>query len=309
MGGNAGAETGGTTGAGGAPSTPPALTWAREGSTTNILESVWGSGPNDIYAGGRSGRLVHSIGDGKWTVQPTNASGTLTGLWGSGPNDIYASVNANVVLHSIGDGVWDHQMTMAGWTFQNVWGSGPSDIYVVGPGAVHSTGNGVWQTSRQTVADGVTFAIWGSSATNVYAVNSTNTVGQSQTIFRSSGNGTWVREATPDGAYMQAIWGADANHVYAGGSLMLFSTGDGVWTPQALTSFDPGSDYIAAIGGAGPNAVYACSQLGYFFRSNGAGQWSAPEQVTGSGLCYAMWVAAPNDIYIADTFGILHGTY
>ena len=90
---------------------------------------------------------------------------------------------------------------------------------------------------------------------------------------------------------------------------MLFSTGEGVGMPQALILVDPGSDCIAAIWGAGPNAVYACSQLGYFCRSNGAGQWSAPEQVTGSRLSYAMWGTATNNIYIADTFGILHGTH
>ena len=89
--------------------------------------------------------------------------------------------------------------------------------------------------------------------------------------------------------------------------MMLFSNGNGVWTQQAITFVDPG-DNIAAIWGAGPNAVYACSRLGNFYRSNGAGQWSAPEQLSGAALCYDLWVAATNNIYVATTFGILHGT-
>jgi hypothetical protein len=61
--------------------------------------------------------------------------------------------------------------------------------------------------------------------------------------------------------------------------------------------------------GAGPNAVYVCTQLGYVYRSNGAGQWSAPQQVTGAGYCFDIWGTAMNNIYIADVSGIIHGTY
>jgi hypothetical protein len=244
---------------------------------------------------------VHSTGDGKWTVQTTNAAGTITGFWASAPNDVYAAVYSNVVLHSIGDGVWDHQMTAATQTFNAIWGSGPTDIYVVGPGAVHSVGNGVWEP-RQRVTDGNTNSIWGTSATNIYVTQMPNDVA----VFHSTGDGHWIGETTPTGVGAVAIWGADANHIYAGGSVLLFSTGNGVWTQDPLTI---GADRIVAISGAGPNAVYVCTQQGYFYRGNGSGQWSAPEQVTGSGLCYDLWAAATNNIYLADTFGIIHGTY
>lgn len=198
-------------------------------------------------------------------------------IWG-------ASVYSNVVLHSIGDGVWDHQMTAATQTFNAVWGSGPTDIYVVGPGAVHSVGNGVWEP-RQRVADQNTTSIWGTSATNIYVTQNPGDVA----VWHSIGDGHWIGETTPTGVGAMDIWGADANHIYAGGSMLLFSTGNGVWTqdPLPLTG-----DRVVAIWGPSSNAVYVLTQLGYVYRSNGAGQWSEPQRVTGEGYSFDMWGTA-----------------
>ena len=90
----------------------------------------------------------------------------------------------------------------------------------------------------------------------------------------------------------------------------MFSTGDGVWTRQAVT-FDPAGDNINAIWGAGPDAVYACTQRGFVYRSNGAGQWSAAEPIVPGGvpICYDMWGTATNNIYVALTTGIRRGTH
>lgn len=318
------ASTGGIASAGGSASTagafdagrdldtgatplPPALTWTRQGSS-EIYEGIWGSGPRDIYAVGRSGRLVHSVGDGTWTAQSTATTSHLTGIWGSSATDLYVSVLANVILHSTGDGTWSHQTYTTGTTFRDVWGSGASDIYVVGPGAVHGTGNGSWQRPPQVVADGVTYSVWGTSATNVYVANSPDS-SMLRTIYHSTGDGVWRAESTPAGAQMQTIWGADARHIFAGGgNQILFSTGDGVWTTQ-LTIPDT-TEVVVALWGTGRDAVYACTQHGYFYRSNGAGQWSEAQPIqTPSGMgCFSMWGSAVDDIYLGTIGGIYHGT-
>ena len=35
-------------------------------ATSDIIHWIWGSGPNDVYAGTDKGRLLHSVGDGVW---------------------------------------------------------------------------------------------------------------------------------------------------------------------------------------------------------------------------------------------------
>lgn len=273
--------------------------------SSNIYEGVWGSAANDVYAVGRSGRLAHSTGDGKWTAQPTTTSAHLTGVWGSSASDIYVSVNSNFILHSVGDGTWQHQDYTVGTTFDDVWGSGPSDIYVVGAGAVHGTGDGKWETPAQSLGSGTTFAIWGSSDSNIYAVRDGS---GDQTISHSTGDGKWKAETTPAGPKMQWIWGADANHIYAvGGNIVLFSSGNGVWTVD-FTLDD--AEHFGGIWGFGPDAIYACTSSGHVYRSNGGGRWSAPAvyDPNPTSNCYGVWGTADDNLYLATGKGIVHGT-
>ncbi|MBN9161526.1 MAG: hypothetical protein J0I07_11215, partial [Myxococcales bacterium] len=71
---------------------------------TADLHAVWGTGPNDVWAVGAEGTILHFDGVA-WTVSSTGlGSGqevNLTGIWGSGPNDVWA-VGGNVALHFTG---------------------------------------------------------------------------------------------------------------------------------------------------------------------------------------------------------------
>jgi hypothetical protein len=108
-----GASKGGATASGGASASagaaplPPQLRFTSEYNA--VVSGIWGSGPNDIYAVGSTGSLLHSVGDGKWTSQDPKTSYNLTGVWGTGPDNIYVSVESNFILHSTGDGTWKHQ--------------------------------------------------------------------------------------------------------------------------------------------------------------------------------------------------------
>lgn len=306
-GGSAGASStagnAGTSASGGAP-TAPSLTWKLEDSS-NIYAGIWGSSASDVYAVGRTGRLAHSVGDGKWTSQPTATAANITGIWGASATDIYASVNANFILHSAGDGTWQHQDYTIGTTFDGVWGSGTADIYVVGPGVVHGTGGGKWTMPPQDPGSGTEFALWGSSATDLYVVRDGS---GDQTISHSPGDGSWKTQTTPSGPKMQWIWGADSTHVYAaGGNVLLFSNGDGTWVPDLV--LDP-AEHFGGLWGLGADSVYACTSSGHLYRSNGRGRWSAPAvyNPNPTSNCYAVWGTADDNIYLATGAGIFHGT-
>jgi hypothetical protein len=297
------AGSAGSVGMAGAPPAPD-LTWKLEGSSYTY-QNVWGSGPNDIYVVGQAGRLVHSVGDGKWTTQSTGTSAHLTGIWGSSGTDVYVAVNANFILHSTGNGTWQHQDYTTGTTFDDIWGSGPNDIYVVGAGVVHGTGEGKWITPPQNSGSGTTFAIWGSSGTDLYVARDGS---GDQTISHSTGDGTWKAQTTPAGPKMQAIWGADASHIYAaGGNTLLFSSGNGVWTQQLTL---PGTEYFGGLWGLSATEVYACTSAGHLYRSDGQA-WSEPQlydPVSTNPLCYDIWGTAEDNLYLATGRGIFHGT-
>ena len=100
---------------------------------------VWGSGPNDLYAGGNSDGILHSDGGGTWTQQTGPQGGsTFLGIWGSGPNDVYMISDQVGVYHSTGNGTWIQDPDVHNRPM-GIWGSSSHDIYIVGNSILHET--------------------------------------------------------------------------------------------------------------------------------------------------------------------------
>lgn len=107
------------------------------GLTTNTLESIWGTGPNDIWVGAGSGEMLHFDG-ARWelvSVWPPSY-GPARSLWGSAPDDWYA-VHYNGALHYDGtswskvelDGLgvsWVHGLSATEVFFLSSSGGGPA---------------------------------------------------------------------------------------------------------------------------------------------------------------------------------------
>lgn len=291
----AGSEGGATT------EPPPELKWKQESACP--ANQLWGSGPNDIYGAGNLGCIQHGSGDGKWQEQTSDTGANLYGIWGSGPADIYAAADANVILHSTGDGVWKHENFQAGTTFEGVWGSGPNDVYAFRAGYYHGTGNGMWSAKPTPVSQSEPIvAMWGSSATNVYAVGGTSLV------YHSKGDGTpWASEE-PGGTTFQDISGSGATDVYLVSFTQLFhSTGDGKWAEQKVPRED--GQLLASVYALSSSAVYVGGR-GTLFRSGGDGRWfpqvidPANPNLTIEGV----WGTSPTNLYLATHFGVYHGT-
>ena len=60
--------------------------------TTQQLEGVWESGPNDVFAVGDGGLILHSANDGASLAESDlgDHARSFDGVWGSGPNEIFA---------------------------------------------------------------------------------------------------------------------------------------------------------------------------------------------------------------------------
>jgi hypothetical protein len=91
------------------------------------LVSLWGSGPNDVWAVGS----VMQHWDGiSWSTlrSPFGARG----VWGSGPNDVWAVDQGGGILHWNGT-AWSPSSSGAS-SLSAIWGSGPKDVWAVGAG-------------------------------------------------------------------------------------------------------------------------------------------------------------------------------
>ena len=194
-------------------------TWTQQTASGGYLTAVWGSGANDVYASGFSGAILHSTGDGTWTAQATGVSDQLAGIWGSGAGDVYVVGGASL-LHSTGDGTWTAQSAVFSGYVGAVWGSGANDVYVAGGlGSVsgfvlHSTGDGNWTTETLPGSPTYIIGIWGSSASDVWAIE------QSGAVYHKIG-GTWTVDASEAASQssLRSIWGADALNVFLGSGL------------------------------------------------------------------------------------------
>ncbi|HLO29934.1 MAG TPA: Ig-like domain-containing protein [Anaerolineales bacterium] len=193
------------------------------------------------------------------------SSGRLTGVWGSGANDVYVvgfaednSGHATPLLYHNDGTSWSEASPSLplGWRIGKlyaVWGSSASDVYLVGEGygmngydiplLYHYTGSGWIQTALSLPMDwsgGHLTSVWGSSASDVYAVG----WGQGITPLLYHNDGTGWSEASASVPYeagaLQGIWGSGANDVYTGGhslGLPYLYHNDGTgWAPIVLPS-------------------------------------------------------------------------
>ncbi len=99
-------------------------------NTIEALFAVGGSGAADVYAVGRGGVILHSTGNGTWTLQTSGTTQNLNGVGGIA-GEMYVVGDAGTILVSTNAGVT--------WTAQNqgtkdlygVWASA-TDVYAVG---------------------------------------------------------------------------------------------------------------------------------------------------------------------------------
>jgi len=135
-----------------AVSVPPqpvceAGTWCRvELPTTSPVSfnGIWGSGPDDVWIVGGPGTTLHWDG-AKLSFSAIETHQSLSGVWGSGKDDVWAFATDRSVWHTRGyngeDAGWSRssEMTDAASASGNptpilaMWGASASDVWAVGP--------------------------------------------------------------------------------------------------------------------------------------------------------------------------------
>ncbi len=196
----------------------PSKYWSSH--STQEIDAIWGTSSSDVYvttmvtADGTTG-LYHSTGNDAWTsvALPSGTHSNLA-IWGSSTTDLYAVIGT--ILHGDGSGKWTPEATGSGASA--VWGSGAHDVYVAGGGTIlHSAGDGHWLQQLSLGQYNYLHRVWGTSASDVWAIGYMMGTPNYPIVEHSTGNGKWTNMAAPDWlGVARAIGGSTGGHVLVG---------------------------------------------------------------------------------------------
>lgn len=114
-------------------------------SSLRKLESLWGFGPNDVWAVGAQGVIRHWVGGDAWSVVASPVTADLHAVWGSRSDDVWAVGDDGNVVHWDGK-VWS--VVPVPFAMENrprlyaVAGAG-DDVWIAGEGTLLRTNHGV----------------------------------------------------------------------------------------------------------------------------------------------------------------------
>jgi len=106
------------------------------------LRAVWASAPDDVFAVGSYGTIIHYNGS-NWEVMQTGWNKNLYDVWGFGSNDVFAcggdtpavgDTSKPLLLHYDGN-TWTSLLDTVNYperSIGTVWGSGPENVYFEG---------------------------------------------------------------------------------------------------------------------------------------------------------------------------------
>jgi hypothetical protein len=203
---------GGIAGAAGA-SDDPSWQWLNPMPTAERLRAIWKSGPDDAWAVGDAGTVVHW--DGVTWSRPYEGSAeeTFSAVWASSPHDVWLGGDQGIV-HFDGKS-WSTSFPGI-HDVRSIWGSSADDIWMVSNGGYVRRWNGFMFVSYSAPEiSNLIGSVWGSASDNVWAAG---TKGQ---MFRFDGSAWSLATKIEPLAGVSAdlmpggVWGASDNDVWA----------------------------------------------------------------------------------------------
>ena len=236
-------------------------------SVNDSMRGIWGTGPTNVYAVGRSGTIAHYDGV-SWTSALTNPPSPpfgYNGIFGSSASDIWAVGQGGLVAHYNGT-AWSFPTRTGSGNLTGVWGGGSPLRYF----AVASDGTayqyplgGPWSaalTFNPANAQGL-FGVFGTSATDVWVTGNAGTAYVDTT-------GTFVHPTPANGlaTNFNSVWNTSTSDVYlvgGGGTVQHFN--GSVW----LQMSSPVATQLNSIFGTAAQNVYVVGRIGVVMLGTG----------------------------------------
>ena len=293
------------------------------------LVSVWGTAPNDVWAAGSGGNVVHYDG-ATWSAKSTGVHNTFHAIAGSSATDVWAVSASDVLLHTTNRGAtwttsiaaadpysvsplyaaWSDQsgnLRVGGQVFslQTPDGFGQGNQYVkttLGDAGIGWTG----QPGQATV-----HGIWGASADDLWIIgdNSQNAswqLGLVQHGQRGDGGIAWQDVDSQSAVSLRAIWGSSATDVWTVGDLgTIRHLGPDRFEPVSSST----TEHLHGLWGSAANDLWAVGESGTILHFDGAA-WSASAAAFPAGktkpTLYGVWGSGANDVWIVGDGIALH---
>jgi hypothetical protein len=189
------------------------------------LGSLWASGPDDVWAGGCGGAVLHWTGT-SWRPQrvdvPKSSVGVCMALGGSGPTDVWAVGILSNYFHWDGKAWTRVRLDLQSERASGVWATAPDDVWFVGgPSSVagplleHFDGH-AWTHVAVDRGMPALLRIWGRAANDLWAT------GERGTVLHFDGT-RWARIAIDagigdDDRALWAVGGGRTGAVWVGGA-------------------------------------------------------------------------------------------
>jgi hypothetical protein len=234
----------------------------------------------------------------------------IVGVGGAGAN-----------LRGTSKGAWTAEGAMqdlsGGLSASNnaVWGTSANDVYVAGAvstssNIVHRDSTGMWRPVGNPGGPPL-FGLWGTSATNVFAVGGGGG-GTGGVVFHSDGSaGGFTQYYFFSQVTINGVWGSSATELYttwSGGTSpgthygVYRSTDGKAWTAQ-MGSGGVGvpPDNLFGIWGSGVSDIYAVGTTG-IYHSTGNGAWT---QQNSTANMLGVWGSGASDVYAVGKAGVI----
>ena len=280
------------------------------------LHGVWGSGPNDVYAVGENGTIVHYAG-AWWSTTPSGTTATLYDVWGSGRADVFAVGDAGTILHYDGTD-WSAMDSTTTQPLNGVWGSGPNDVFAVGgDGTILHYDGSTWSVMSSGTTEALA-DVWSSGPNDAFAVGGETILHYDGIAWSTMEHNQWV----PDGGF-SGVWGSGPNTVFAvTGKPSLYVGGAAFYRYDGALWSEWNVRYplhrYQGIGGNGPNDVFVVgydfvywddmprrfSEGGAFRYCGGTLNLSKMDAGTKM-LLNAVWCAGPDDVFAVGAAGTI----
>jgi hypothetical protein len=193
-------------------------------SSSDSFNSVWTGSASDVWAGRGAdpvtsvGATVHYDGSSVSESYVALASSSIA-VWGASPSDVWAvgfagrtgSIHSGSITHYDGSS-WSSAVPTVSRMLVGIWGSSGSFIVAVGGDYVDGTGVVLtydgkdWSTSWTGAGLSGLVSVWGTSATNVWAVG--------DVVLHFDGK-RWSTVPSPTTATVRGVWTSSPGDVWA----------------------------------------------------------------------------------------------
>lgn len=266
------------------------------------LYSVWGSGPNDVWAVGES--LISLAGvirhwDGSvWSSAISEPTPPLWSVSGIGPSDAWAVSDHGKIIRWNG-AAWSISSTGTEASLNDVWGSGSEDIWAIANPSTLLHWDGANWSDFTTNSKGSLWDLWGTGRNDVWAV------GDGSTILHWDGS-AWSPIASGTDATIDGLWGTGPNNVWAVGNAASGGSAIVHWDGVAwATVQSPSVDFLNGVWGSDANDIWAVGSASHqasIIHWDGTAWSHSPSPPTHA--LFSVWGSGPNDIWAVGADGV-----